>query len=92
MERSVGVAEGVLRVVQLNVDSLVSAGWPERRREIVTWLDELDADVVCLQEIRQDDRHPNTGGWIGEHAAGDWHWSSAGSGSPTRLRSGLTRR
>ena len=70
MERSVGVAEGVLRVVQRNVDSLVSAGWPERRREIVTSLDELDADVVCLQEIWQDDRHPNTGGWIAGRSLG----------------------
>ena len=45
------MAEGMLRVVQLNVDSLVSAGWRERRDEIVYWLDELDVDVVCLQEI-----------------------------------------
>ena len=82
MEHSVRVADGVLRVVQLNVDSLVSAGWPERRREIVTWLDELDADVVCLQEIWQDDRHPNTGGWIAEHAAGHWHWEFGGFGIP----------
>ena len=82
MEQSVRVAEGVLRVVQLNVDSLVSAGWPERRREIVTWLDDLDADVVCLQEVWQDDRHPNTGGWIAEHAAGHWHWEFGGFGVP----------
>jgi endonuclease/exonuclease/phosphatase family metal-dependent hydrolase len=61
------VAEGMLRVVQLNVDSLVNAGWRERRDEIVNWLDELGADVVCLQEIWQDDRHPNTGGWVAEH-------------------------
>jgi hypothetical protein len=42
------VVEGVLRVVQLNMDSLLSPRWVERRHEIVTWLDELDADVVCL--------------------------------------------
>jgi len=67
-----------LRVVQLNIDSLVSGGWRERRDEIVRWLDELDADVVCLQEVWQDDRHPNTGGWIAEHAAGEWYWEFGG--------------
>ena len=82
----------MLRVVQLNVDSLVSAGWRERRDEIVNWLDELDADVVCLQEIWQDDRHPNTGGWVAEHAAGDWYWEFGGFPPPTRQRSGPTRR
>ena len=88
----VRVSEGVLRVVQLNVDSLVGPRWPERRHEIVTWLDELNADVVCLQEIWQDDRHPNTGGWIAEHAADDWLGSSVGSRPPTRRRSGPIRR
>ena len=72
------VSEGVLRVVQLNVDSLVGSRWPKRRHEIVTWLDELQPDVVCLQEIWQDDRHPNTGGWIAEHAADDWFWEFGG--------------
>jgi endonuclease/exonuclease/phosphatase family metal-dependent hydrolase len=72
----------MLRVVQLNVDSLVSTGWRERRDEIVIWLDELGADVVCLQEIWQDDRHPNTAGWVAEHAAGDWYWEFGGFPPP----------
>jgi endonuclease/exonuclease/phosphatase family metal-dependent hydrolase len=76
------VLDGLLRVVQLNVDSLVSRGWQERRLEIVAWLDELAPDVVCLQEIWQDDRHPNTGGWIAEHAAGEWHWEFGGFPPP----------
>jgi endonuclease/exonuclease/phosphatase family metal-dependent hydrolase len=76
------VSEGVLRVVQLNVDSLVGARWPERRDEIVRWLDELEPDVVCLQEIWQDDRHPNTGGWIAGHAAQDWYWGFGGFAPP----------
>ena len=71
-----------MRVVQLNVDSLVGPRWSERRHEIVTWLDELQPDVVCLQEIWQDDRHPNTGGWIAEQAAGDWHWEFGGFPPP----------
>ena len=74
--------EGVLRVVQLNADTLVSGRWTERRGEIVTWLDELDPDVVCLQEIWQDDRHSNTAGWIAEHGAEDWHWEFGGFPPP----------
>src|SRR5262245_40765847 len=72
------MAEGVLRIVQLNADTLVGRRWPERRQEMVAWVDELNADVVCLQEIWQDDRHPNTGGWIAEHASADWHWEFGG--------------
>jgi len=76
------VAEGVLRVVELNVDSVLGPRWPERRDEIVTWLDELNPDVVCLQEIWQDHRHPNTGDWIAEHAADDWQWEFGGFAPP----------
>ena len=76
------MSEGVLRIVQLNMDSLVGRRWTERRHEIVAWLDELSADVVCLQEVWQDDRHPNTGGWIAEHAAGDWQWEFGGFAPP----------
>lgn len=76
------VAAGVLRVVQLNVDSAVGPRWPERRHEIVTWLDELNPDVVCFQEIWEDDRHANTAGWIAEHAAGDWLWEFGGFALP----------
>jgi endonuclease/exonuclease/phosphatase family metal-dependent hydrolase len=79
---SVGMTGVMLRVVQLNVDSLVSRRWLERRQEIVTWLDELNPDVVCLQEVWQDDRHPNTGGWIAEYAAGDWQWEFGGFPPP----------
>jgi endonuclease/exonuclease/phosphatase family metal-dependent hydrolase len=78
----VRVSEDALRVVQLNIDSLVRSGWPERRREIVTWIDELSPDVVCLQEVWQDDRHPNTAGWVAEHAAGNWYWEFGGFAPP----------
>ena len=74
--------EGVLRVVQLNADSLVGGRWLERRDEIVAWIDDLDPDVVCLQEIWQDDRHPNTAGWIAERAATEWHWDFGGFPPP----------
>jgi endonuclease/exonuclease/phosphatase family metal-dependent hydrolase len=72
----------VLRIVQLNIDSLVGRGWLARRDEIVAWLDELHPDIVCLQEVWQDHRHPNTGGWIAEHAADDWLWEFGGFAPP----------
>ena len=78
----VHVPERMLRIVQLNIDSLVGPRWLERRQEIVAWLDELNADVVCLQEVWEDQRHPNTAGWIAEHAAGDWYWEFGGFAPP----------
>ena len=45
----------VLRVAQLNAGSLLEPDWPGRRLEIVAWLRRLDPDVVCLEEIWQDD-------------------------------------
>ena len=40
----------MLRVLTLNVWNL-SGPWRDRRAEIVTWLDRLGPDVVCLQEV-----------------------------------------
>ena len=72
----------MLRIVQLNINSLVGPRWPERRQEIVAWLDELQADVVCLQEVWEDQRHPNTAGWITEHVVGTWYWEFGGFAPP----------
>jgi endonuclease/exonuclease/phosphatase family metal-dependent hydrolase len=79
---------GTLRVVQLNADSLIGPGWSERRHEIVAWLDELRADVVCLQEIWQADGQANTGGWIADHAAGEWYWDFGGFCRPDAIAVG----
>ena len=50
--RRVGrMPDGRLRVVQLNAGSLLEPGWDDRRHEIVAWLERLEPDVVCLQEI-----------------------------------------
>ncbi len=75
----------MLRVVQLNVGSLLEPGWAERRVEVVTWLDELAPDVVCLQEVWQDAANPNTAEWIAQHAAGEWHWVFGGLPVPEHL-------
>jgi len=61
-----------LRVVQLNVGSLFEPDWELRRHEIVSWLDYLNPDVVCLQEVTQS-AVGNTAEWIAANANGDWH-------------------
>jgi endonuclease/exonuclease/phosphatase family metal-dependent hydrolase len=66
--------DAVLRVVQLNAGSLLEPGWSERRWEVVAWLDRLAPDVVCLQEVWQDQATPNTAGWVADQLAGTWWW------------------
>lgn len=72
---------GLLRVVQLNIASLFEPDWDHRRFEIVQWLQELDPDLVCFEEVTQSPVTPNTAGWIAEQfEAGSsapgrrWHW------------------
>lgn len=69
---------GALRVVQLNMGSLLEPGWDERRHEVVAWLDRLEPDVVCLQEAWESESSPNTAAWVAEHAAGEWHVAFGG--------------
>jgi endonuclease/exonuclease/phosphatase family metal-dependent hydrolase len=74
------MADDVLRVVQLNVGSLLEPGWDERRHEIVAWLSHLDPDVVCLQEVWEDVNTANTAGWIAERLprmGGHWVFGGA---------------
>lgn len=66
--------EQVLRVVQLNAGSLLEPGWDDRRFEIIAWLARMRPDVVCLQEIWEDDSTPNAAAWLSEHMPDDgWH-------------------
>jgi endonuclease/exonuclease/phosphatase family metal-dependent hydrolase len=76
-----GASGGVLRVVQLNAGSLIEPDWTDRRHEIVAWLERLRADVVCLEEIWQDDSSPNTAEWIAAHTA-DLGYHCAFGGAP----------
>jgi endonuclease/exonuclease/phosphatase family metal-dependent hydrolase len=76
-----------LRVVTLNAGSLFEPDWPGRRAEQVAWLDELDADVVCLQEVWQDDATPCSTEWLVDHTAADWHWTFGGFPFPPELGS-----
>jgi endonuclease/exonuclease/phosphatase family metal-dependent hydrolase len=77
------MAEGVLRVAQLNAGSLLEPGWDERREVIVAWLEHLAPDIVCLQEIWQDAGGRNTAGWIVDHMPdAGWHWRFGGTTLP----------
>lgn len=73
-----GPAVPQLRVVTLNIGSLLEAGWQERRHEVVAWLHELQPDVVCLQEAWQDSTTANSGGWVIEQLGPGWHWRFGG--------------
>jgi endonuclease/exonuclease/phosphatase family metal-dependent hydrolase len=74
------VPYGTLRVVQLNAGSLLEPGWSERRIEIVSWLEWLRPDVVCLEEIHETATSPNTAGWIVDQMPdAGWHWYFGGA-------------
>jgi len=74
--------KGHLRVAQLNIGSLLEPDWPARRHEIVAWLQRLDADIVCLEEVWQDDRHPNTAQWLADQQPGRWSVAFGGFAAP----------
>lgn len=74
------VADGALRVAQLNAGSLIEPGWAERRHEVAAWLRHLDADVVCLEEIWHDSNNENTAEWLCDHVPElGLHWTFGGA-------------
>lgn len=73
------MGEAVLRVVQLNAASLLETGWNERRHEVVAWLERLEPDVVCLEEVWEHPTSDNTAGWIAAHVDGLDHWTFGGA-------------
>ena len=69
---------GVLRILTLNIGSFFERDWERRRHEVVAWLDHLDPDIVCFQEVWQNLDTPNTAGWVAEHAAAGYEWVFGG--------------
>lgn len=68
----------------MNIGSLIEPGWEDRRHEIVAWLERLEPDVVCLEEVWESPTNPNTAGWIVDqlsdrHSEDAWHWSFGGA-------------
>ena len=78
--------DGTLRVAQLNMGSLFEPHWERRRVELVAWLERLDPDVVCLQEVWEDDTHPCSAEWLVDQAPpGRWDWRFGGHPLPEPL-------
>lgn len=69
----------MLRVLTLNIGSFFEADWDERRHEIVAWVDRLDPDVICLQEVWQSAELPSTASWIVDAVAADYDWIFGGN-------------
>lgn len=70
-----------LRIVQLNVGSLLEPNWEARRVEIAAWLRELQPDVCCFQEVWADDAHTPSIDWVADETA-DLGWYRAFEGGP----------
>lgn len=83
---SLSVDESIvaLRILQLNAGSFYEPDWDKRRHEIVAWIDRLDPDVICLQEIWQSSTVANSAAWLAEHARGDWHHAFGGVALPKK--------
>jgi len=66
----------MLRVVTLNIWNL-GGDWRARRQAIVAVLREVEADVVCLQEVVETERG-NQAAWLAAEL-GDWSLAYAGA-------------
>lgn len=66
-----------LRVLTLNIWNL-AGDWRARRSAIVTVIRDVAPDVVCLQEVVENDRG-NQAGWLADELGG---WSVAYGGEP----------
>jgi endonuclease/exonuclease/phosphatase family metal-dependent hydrolase len=61
----------------LNIWNILT-DWPERRVEIVKWIDRLDPDLVSLQEVIETSDGKNQARWIADEAAAAYDVAYAG--------------
>lgn len=80
------MSERPLRVVQLNAGSYLEPDWERRRDEIVSWLDHLEPDVVCLQEVWQSQSADNSAAWVAQNLAIPMAWVFGGFSAPALSR------
>ncbi len=73
-----------MRVLTLNIWN-TSGDWRQRRMAILQVVRDAAPDVVCLQEVVEDERG-NQAGWLAEQLGG---WSTAYAGEGPSRRSGL---
>ena len=67
-----------LRILTLNIWN-VSGGWRDRREAVLDVLREESPDVVCLQEVIDNERG-NQAAWLAD-SLGGWHWTYDGEPS-----------
>lgn len=70
-----------VRVLTLNIWNMLG-DWAARRPEVLTWMDRLAPDVVCLQEVVDDGQGRNQAEWLAEQGGG---WHVAFDGTPVPL-------
>jgi endonuclease/exonuclease/phosphatase family metal-dependent hydrolase len=61
----------------LNIWNILT-DWPDRRAEIVAWVDRLQPDLISLQEVIESTDGQNQARWIAEEAGDDYHVAFAG--------------
>ncbi len=61
----------------LNIWNILT-DWPDRRTEIVAWVNRLSPDLISLQEVIESADGQNQARWIAEAAAGEYHVAYAG--------------
>lgn len=61
----------------LNIGALFEPQWEERRHEIVAWINEVDPDIVCLQEVVRSSTD-NAAEWIVESLSAEYHFVMGG--------------
>src|SRR5262245_56267665 len=61
----------------LNIWNILT-DWPDRRTEIVAWIDRLQPDIVALQEVIESNDGQNQAGWLAQHCATEYQSAYAG--------------
>ena len=61
----------------LNIWNILT-DWPDRRAEIVAWVDRLQPDLISLQEVIESNDGQNQARWIAEAADREYHVAYAG--------------
>ncbi len=70
-----------LRVLTLNIGSVLEPDWDRRPHEIAAGIVALAPDVVCLQEVAESGSRPNSAGQIVgllAQAGEEWQWAFGG--------------
>ncbi len=62
----------MLRVLTLNIGSLFEPQWDDRRHEVVAWVDRVEPDIICMQEVVQSSS-VDVAAWLCDAFGADYH-------------------